>query len=94
MLKILGRWNFYVWLPLITVLCHCIYFYYTYMFMLHEISVYVCNLQHKCSSSYNEDFVLQLEKELVQARLREAEAQCALKEMQDKVLDMEKVRPT
>lgn len=45
---------------------------------------------HKCSSSYNEDFVLQLEKELVQARLREAEAQCALKEMQDKVLDMEK----
>ncbi|XP_027985766.1 ecotropic viral integration site 5 protein homolog isoform X4 [Eptesicus fuscus] len=47
-------------------------------------------IQHKCSSSYNEDFVLQLEKELVQARLREAEAQCALKEMQDKVLDMEK----
>nr|KAF6381916.1 ecotropic viral integration site 5 [Pipistrellus kuhlii] len=46
--------------------------------------------KHKCSSSYNEDFVLQLEKELVQARLREAEAQCALKEMQDKVLDMEK----
>ncbi|XP_023613423.1 ecotropic viral integration site 5 protein homolog isoform X2 [Myotis lucifugus] len=45
---------------------------------------------HKCSSSYSEDFVLQLEKELVQARLREAEAQCALKEMQDKVLDMEK----
>ncbi|XP_070261695.1 ecotropic viral integration site 5 protein homolog isoform X2 [Myotis yumanensis] len=47
-------------------------------------------IQHKCSSSYSEDFVLQLEKELVQARLREAEAQCALKEMQDKVLDMEK----
>ncbi|XP_045440299.1 ecotropic viral integration site 5 protein homolog isoform X8 [Pipistrellus kuhlii] len=47
-------------------------------------------IKHKCSSSYNEDFVLQLEKELVQARLREAEAQCALKEMQDKVLDMEK----
>ncbi|XP_070261696.1 ecotropic viral integration site 5 protein homolog isoform X3 [Myotis yumanensis] len=46
--------------------------------------------KHKCSSSYSEDFVLQLEKELVQARLREAEAQCALKEMQDKVLDMEK----
>ncbi|XP_012859331.1 ecotropic viral integration site 5 protein homolog isoform X5 [Echinops telfairi] len=45
---------------------------------------------HKCSSSYSEDFVLQLEKELVQARLREAESQCALKEMQDKVLDMEK----
>ncbi|XP_030741950.1 ecotropic viral integration site 5 protein homolog isoform X6 [Echinops telfairi] len=46
--------------------------------------------KHKCSSSYSEDFVLQLEKELVQARLREAESQCALKEMQDKVLDMEK----
>ncbi|XP_036111326.1 ecotropic viral integration site 5 protein homolog isoform X4 [Molossus molossus] len=47
-------------------------------------------IQHKCSSNYNEDFVLQLEKELVQARLSEAESQCALKEMQDKVLDMEK----
>ncbi|XP_075800609.1 ecotropic viral integration site 5 protein homolog isoform X5 [Microtus pennsylvanicus] len=46
--------------------------------------------KHKCSSSYNEDFVLQLEKELVQARLSEAESQCALKEMQDKVLDIEK----
>ncbi|XP_075414561.1 ecotropic viral integration site 5 protein homolog isoform X3 [Tenrec ecaudatus] len=45
---------------------------------------------HKCSSNYSEDFVLQLEKELVQARLREAESQCALKEMQDKVLDIEK----
>ncbi|KAM5256982.1 ecotropic viral integration site 5 protein homolog isoform 6-T6 [Ctenodactylus gundi] len=47
-------------------------------------------IQHKCSSNYNEDFVLQLEKELVQARLSEAESQCALKEMQDKVLDIEK----
>ncbi|XP_077602148.1 ecotropic viral integration site 5 protein homolog isoform X4 [Crocuta crocuta] len=47
-------------------------------------------IKHKCSSSYNEDFVLQLEKELVQARLSEAESQCALKEMQDKVLDIEK----
>ncbi|EPY76440.1 EVI5-like protein [Camelus ferus] len=46
--------------------------------------------QHKCSSNYSEDFVLQLEKELVQARLSEAESQCALKEMQDKVLDIEK----
>ncbi|KAM5322784.1 ecotropic viral integration site 5 protein homolog isoform 4-T8 [Glossophaga mutica] len=46
--------------------------------------------KHKCSSNYNEDFVLQLEKELVQARLSEAESQCALKEMQDKVLDLEK----
>ncbi|XP_071474151.1 ecotropic viral integration site 5 protein homolog isoform X2 [Marmota flaviventris] len=45
---------------------------------------------HKCSSNYNEDFVLQLEKELVQARLSEAESQCALKEMQDKILDIEK----
>ncbi|ELK06342.1 Ecotropic viral integration site 5 protein [Pteropus alecto] len=47
-------------------------------------------LDHKCSSNYSEDFVLQLEKELVQARLSEAESQCALKEMQDKVLDIEK----
>ncbi|XP_062959932.1 ecotropic viral integration site 5 protein homolog isoform X5 [Cynocephalus volans] len=47
-------------------------------------------IQHKCSSNYNEDFVLQLEKELVQARLSEAESQCALKEMQDKLLDIEK----
>ncbi|KAM9358126.1 ecotropic viral integration site 5 protein homolog isoform 1-T1 [Symphorus nematophorus] len=31
-----------------------------------------------------------LERELVQARLKEAESQCALKEMQDKILDMEK----
>uniref|UniRef100_A0A8C3G2D0 Ecotropic viral integration site 5 n=1 Tax=Cyclopterus lumpus TaxID=8103 RepID=A0A8C3G2D0_CYCLU len=34
--------------------------------------------------------VLQLERELVQARLKEAESQCALKEMQDKILDIEK----
>ncbi|XP_043376448.1 ecotropic viral integration site 5 protein homolog isoform X10 [Dermochelys coriacea] len=46
--------------------------------------------KHKCSSRYSEDFVLQLEKELVQARLSEAESHCALKEMQDKILEMEK----
>uniref|UniRef100_A0A8C2ISB7 Ecotropic viral integration site 5b n=1 Tax=Cyprinus carpio TaxID=7962 RepID=A0A8C2ISB7_CYPCA len=39
---------------------------------------------------YSEEFILQLERELVQARLKEAESQCALKEMQDKILDMEK----
>uniref|UniRef100_A0A4W4EJ83 Rab-GAP TBC domain-containing protein n=1 Tax=Electrophorus electricus TaxID=8005 RepID=A0A4W4EJ83_ELEEL len=39
---------------------------------------------------YSEEFLLQLERELVQARLKEAESQCALKEMQDKILDMEK----
>ncbi|XP_043098703.1 EVI5-like protein isoform X1 [Puntigrus tetrazona] len=38
----------------------------------------------------SEEFILQLERELVQARLKEAESQCALKEMQDKILDMEK----
>uniref|UniRef100_I3KSX3 Ecotropic viral integration site 5 n=1 Tax=Oreochromis niloticus TaxID=8128 RepID=I3KSX3_ORENI len=37
-----------------------------------------------------QESVLQLERELVQARLKEAESQCALKEMQDKILDMEK----
>uniref|UniRef100_A0A7N4PPV8 Ecotropic viral integration site 5 n=1 Tax=Sarcophilus harrisii TaxID=9305 RepID=A0A7N4PPV8_SARHA len=47
-------------------------------------------IKHKCSSRYSEKFVLQLEEELVQARLNEAESQCALKEMQDKVLDIEK----
>ncbi|XP_043941610.1 ecotropic viral integration site 5 protein homolog isoform X1 [Protopterus annectens] len=45
---------------------------------------------HKNSSRYTEEFVLQLEKELVQARLKDAESQCALKEMQDKILEMEK----
>ncbi|XP_077463346.1 ecotropic viral integration site 5 protein homolog isoform X1 [Stigmatopora argus] len=38
----------------------------------------------------SEEAVLQLEREMVQARLKEAESQCALKEMQDKILDMEK----
>ncbi|XP_059839895.1 ecotropic viral integration site 5 protein homolog isoform X3 [Hypanus sabinus] len=47
-------------------------------------------IQHKCNPRYSEDFVLQLETELVQARLREAESQCALKEMQDKILEIEK----
>ncbi|XP_061489662.1 ecotropic viral integration site 5 protein homolog isoform X4 [Rhineura floridana] len=46
--------------------------------------------KHKCNPRYSEDFILQLEKELVQARLSEAESHCALKEMQDKVLEMEK----
>ncbi|XP_069049999.1 ecotropic viral integration site 5 protein homolog isoform X2 [Lepisosteus oculatus] len=44
----------------------------------------------KAHPRYSEEYVLQLERELVQARLREAESQCALKDMQDKVLDMEK----
>uniref|UniRef100_A0A3Q1G2D5 Ecotropic viral integration site 5b n=1 Tax=Acanthochromis polyacanthus TaxID=80966 RepID=A0A3Q1G2D5_9TELE len=39
---------------------------------------------------FSEESVLQLERELVQARLKEAESQCALKEMQDKILDIEK----
>ncbi|XP_069497906.1 ecotropic viral integration site 5 protein homolog isoform X4 [Ambystoma mexicanum] len=46
--------------------------------------------KHKCNPRYTEDFVLQLETELVQARLKEAESQCAMKEIQDKILDMEK----
>ncbi|XP_026120118.1 ecotropic viral integration site 5 protein-like isoform X6 [Carassius auratus] len=44
----------------------------------------------KGNPRYSEEFILQLERELVQARLQEAESQCALKEMQDKILDMEK----
>ncbi|XP_073427552.1 ecotropic viral integration site 5 protein homolog isoform X3 [Dendrobates tinctorius] len=47
-------------------------------------------IQHKCNPRYSEEFVLQLEKELVQARLMEAESHCAMKEMQDKILDIEK----
>ncbi|XP_051788754.1 ecotropic viral integration site 5 protein homolog isoform X5 [Erpetoichthys calabaricus] len=46
--------------------------------------------KHQCNPRYSEDFVLQLEKELVQARLSEAESRCALKDMQDKILEMEK----
>nr|DBA18077.1 TPA: hypothetical protein GDO54_016367 [Pyxicephalus adspersus] len=45
---------------------------------------------HKCNPRYSEEFVLQLEKELVQARLKEAESHCAMKEMQDKILEIEK----
>uniref|UniRef100_A0A8C9ZY52 Ecotropic viral integration site 5 n=1 Tax=Sander lucioperca TaxID=283035 RepID=A0A8C9ZY52_SANLU len=46
--------------------------------------------QQQQAPRYSEESVLQLERELVQARLKEAESQCALKEMQDKILDMEK----
>ncbi|XP_061895249.1 EVI5-like protein isoform X1 [Entelurus aequoreus] len=46
--------------------------------------------QAKVASRCSEEAVLQLERELVQARLKEAESQCALREMQDKILDMEK----
>ncbi|KAG9483154.1 ecotropic viral integration site 5 protein homolog isoform X3 [Eleutherodactylus coqui] len=46
--------------------------------------------KHKCSPRYSEEFVLQLEKELVHARLKEAESHCAMKEMQDKILEIEK----
>uniref|UniRef100_A0A8C8I0V5 Rab-GAP TBC domain-containing protein n=1 Tax=Oncorhynchus tshawytscha TaxID=74940 RepID=A0A8C8I0V5_ONCTS len=42
------------------------------------------------SSCFLPESILQLERELVQARLKEAESQCALKEMQDKILDIEK----
>lgn len=41
---------------------------------------------------FSEEFVTHLETELEQSRLRESETLGALKEMQDKVLDMEKVR--
>ncbi|XP_041417461.1 ecotropic viral integration site 5 protein homolog isoform X3 [Xenopus laevis] len=45
---------------------------------------------HKCNPRYSEEFVLQLEKELVHARLKEAESQCAMKDMQDKILEIKK----
>ncbi|KAK5930185.1 hypothetical protein CgunFtcFv8_026445 [Champsocephalus gunnari] len=44
----------------------------------------------KGTPRYCEESVLQLERELVQARLKEAESQCALMEMQDKILEVEK----
>ncbi|XP_047670101.1 EVI5-like protein isoform X2 [Tachysurus fulvidraco] len=43
----------------------------------------------KGNRRYSEESILQLERELVQARLKEAESQCALKEMQDKILEIE-----
>ncbi|ETE73608.1 Ecotropic viral integration site 5 protein-like protein, partial [Ophiophagus hannah] len=39
---------------------------------------------HKSSSHHSEDFVLQLQRELIEAKLNEAESHSALKEMQDK----------
>ncbi|KAM5147917.1 ecotropic viral integration site 5 protein homolog isoform 1-T1 [Mantella aurantiaca] len=57
----------------------------------HTISELLQQQQlHKCSPRYSEEFVLQLEKELVHARLKEAESHCAMKEMQDKILEIEK----
>ncbi|XP_033936253.1 ecotropic viral integration site 5 protein homolog isoform X4 [Pseudochaenichthys georgianus] len=47
-------------------------------------------LEKKGAPRYCEESVLQLERELVQARLKEAESQCALMEMQDKILEVEK----
>ncbi|XP_029904778.1 ecotropic viral integration site 5 protein homolog isoform X2 [Myripristis murdjan] len=47
-------------------------------------------LEKKGNPRYSEESILQLERELVQARLKEAESQCALKDMQDKILEMEK----
>lgn len=55
------------------------------------ILIWPLSLVQKGPPRYSEESVLQLERELVQARLKEAESQCALKEMQDKILDMEKV---
>ncbi|XP_018426415.1 PREDICTED: ecotropic viral integration site 5 protein homolog, partial [Nanorana parkeri] len=57
----------------------------------HAISELLQQQQlHKCNPRYSEEFVLQLEKELVHARLKEAESHCAMKEMQDKILEIEK----
>ncbi|XP_072420125.1 EVI5-like protein isoform X5 [Chiloscyllium punctatum] len=44
----------------------------------------------KCDHRHDEEVVMQLKMELEQSRLREAETLTALKEMQDKVLEMEK----
>ncbi|XP_043550625.1 EVI5-like protein isoform X5 [Chiloscyllium plagiosum] len=44
----------------------------------------------QCDHHHDEEIVMQLKMELEQSRLREAETLTALKEMQDKVLEMEK----
>ncbi|XP_048473808.1 EVI5-like protein [Rhincodon typus] len=44
----------------------------------------------RCDHHHKEEIVMQLKMELEQSRLREAETVTALKEMQDKVLEMEK----
>ncbi|XP_043550623.1 EVI5-like protein isoform X3 [Chiloscyllium plagiosum] len=44
----------------------------------------------RCDHHHDEEIVMQLKMELEQSRLREAETLTALKEMQDKVLEMEK----
>ncbi|XP_067829303.1 EVI5-like protein isoform X4 [Heptranchias perlo] len=44
----------------------------------------------QCDHRHQEEFVIQLKMELEQSRLREAETLTGLKEMQDKVLEMEK----
>uniref|UniRef100_A0AAR2IQ76 Rab-GAP TBC domain-containing protein n=1 Tax=Pygocentrus nattereri TaxID=42514 RepID=A0AAR2IQ76_PYGNA len=58
--------------------------------MEEQVEIKVRAQHFKGNPRYSEEFILQLERELVQARLKEAESQCALKEMQDKILDMEK----
>ncbi|XP_061097267.1 EVI5-like protein isoform X2 [Conger conger] len=61
---------------------------------LEKAHATIHQLQHStpppASKCYSEEVVVQLERELVQARLKEAESQCALRDMQDKVLNMEK----
>ncbi|XP_048149047.1 EVI5-like protein [Corvus hawaiiensis] len=63
---------------------------------IRELQVCHCHLCHPWVSPVcgnrrlSEEFVAQLETELEQSRLRESETLGALKEMQDKVLDMEK----
>uniref|UniRef100_A0A3Q3ET63 Ecotropic viral integration site 5b n=1 Tax=Kryptolebias marmoratus TaxID=37003 RepID=A0A3Q3ET63_KRYMA len=59
--------------------------------MEEQVEIKVCGYNsNKGPPRFSEESVLQLERELVQARLKEAESQCALKEMQDKILDIEK----
>uniref|UniRef100_A0A673JDZ6 Ecotropic viral integration site 5b n=1 Tax=Sinocyclocheilus rhinocerous TaxID=307959 RepID=A0A673JDZ6_9TELE len=59
--------------------------------MEEQVEIKVRQTSHLSGNPrYSEEFILQLERELVQARLQEAESQCALKEMQDKILNMEK----
>uniref|UniRef100_A0A673WER9 Ecotropic viral integration site 5 n=1 Tax=Salmo trutta TaxID=8032 RepID=A0A673WER9_SALTR len=58
--------------------------------MEEQVEIKVSGGAVKGIPRYTEESILQLERELVQARLKEAESQCALKEMQDKILDIEK----
>lgn len=59
--------------------------------LLHDIDIYLLYVTPLMFVQYTEPFVTDLQMQLEQSRMHEAELLGALKEMQDKVLDLEKV---